>query len=115
MPAFFATPIKARYCNESNASARVTSYANNGSPALQFFTIQGELLCTASVCLGEIPGPNEIFIKSWSENEGMGEALEEQGLVGPIIRHIPAGYCAVEVREMRGKLLEAWNEHLEEI
>jgi hypothetical protein len=50
------------------------------------------------VALEELPGPGNIFIKDWNENAGILGALQQLGIVGPVIRTLPAGY--VEAHEV---------------
>lgn len=49
---------------------------------------------TASVCLPEFTlGEDEVFIKNWSENEGVMEALVAHKIISPPIGEYPAGHC----------------------
>jgi hypothetical protein len=48
------------------------------------------------------PGEGCVFVKSWGENEGMLRALQDAGVVGPVIRYVPAGFArAHECRLLR--------------
>lgn len=91
--------IKTKYF-EGQVVPRWATYVD-GSPALQLYTPSGELVMTATVCLaeyGDMPAPGHIFLKTWSENEGIYEALYAAGIVGEISRVIPAGFAqALEV------------------
>lgn len=62
------------------------------STALQVFSEIGEPLCTPTICLqgyGEKPLPGNVFIKDYSENEGVLKALQNTGIVGDVIRTVP--------------------------
>ncbi len=51
----------------------------------------GEPIATATVYLEHaLPDlqPGEVVIKNWSENEGMHEALEAAGIIGPVLRRL---------------------------
>lgn len=67
----------------------------NGSTALQVFSAVGELLCTPTVNLGAYgmhPQSGNVFIKTYSENEGVLEALQVAGIVGDVIKRFTVGY-----------------------
>lgn len=71
----------------------------NGSKALQLLAVDGEPLATATVALDVLPDEGNVFIKDWSENEGILSSLQEAGVVGPVIRSIPTGFVqAYEVK-----------------
>jgi hypothetical protein len=57
----------------------------DGTTAMQFNTMYGEPLCRATVCLeglGAPPlAPDQVWIKTWAENEGVLEMLEDSGVV----------------------------------
>lgn len=65
----------------------------NGRTALTLLDPQGQPIATATTNLPEEPlAPNEVFIKSWSENQGMCEALEALGIIGPTVDHVRTGF-----------------------
>jgi len=68
----------------------------DGSTALLIRDAEtGEPLGRATVCLvdyHEKPSPGNVFIKDWSENEGMLQALHDVGIIGPVLRTIPTGH-----------------------
>jgi len=76
------------------ASIREDRYVYNNSLRLTLINANAdEILCVATtMILGYDPAPGCVFIKNWSENEGVYEALFAAGVVGPIIRKIPAGF-----------------------
>lgn len=95
-------PITSKYIEDTHdAQVRVASYANAGVVALQLFAgdkakdaIPGELLATATVNLpGQRPAEGNVFIKDWSENEGLRQSLEDNGIIGPVIRTLPTEFA----------------------
>lgn len=75
----------------------------NGSVAIQAFSLDGEPEFTATVALDEMPPDGYVFLKGWSENEGVPNALVKAGVVELTGRTIATGY--VEAQE--AKLLTA--------
>jgi hypothetical protein len=56
----------------------------NGRVALVVFAPDGEQLATATVNLPDEPcADNEIFVKDYSENEGMADFLVKEGFIEP--------------------------------
>ena len=85
--------IKTKYLDDEVVFQR-TSYAD-GSTAIVLTSPDGEPLMTSTTCLkayGETPRPGHVFITTWSENEGIYEALLAAGVIGEFIRVVPAGY-----------------------
>lgn len=61
----------------------------------------GEPIARASVYLDdEHPADDEVTIKGWSENEGMAEALQAAGVIGPELRRLPAGWAFATVHKL---------------
>lgn len=55
----------------------------------------GEAIATPTVCLSAVnekPADGNVFIKTWSENEGILEGLQKAGIVGDIVRKIEASH-----------------------
>jgi hypothetical protein len=75
----------------------------NGRPALQLVDASdGEPIATATVNLPDLPaGPNQVFIKDYSENEGMLKALTEAGVVKPTGETVRSGFVEVPVCELQ--------------
>ena len=67
-----------------NCKPVITKY-HDGRTALQIVDANdGSTIATASVNMkGHLPPINDgaIYLKTWSENEGLAEALEEAGIV----------------------------------
>lgn len=67
----------------------------DGSTALTVYGLDGIPCCTTTVCLieyNETPSEGNVFIKNYSENEGVLEALQAAGVVGDVTRVVPCGY-----------------------
>ncbi len=70
----------------------------------------GEQIAVATVNLPDtpnhIPGISKevIFIKDWSENEGMFDALVGSGMIHPLNMTVPCGYVDARVATMSDKL-----------
>ena len=80
----------------------------NGSPAIQAFSLYGEPEFVATVALDELPADGHVFLKGWSENEGIPQALVNAGIVKLTGRTIPIGYCEAQ----EAKLLISNNSEL---
>lgn len=89
--------VKSKYTNEL-VELRFGQYGN-GSTATQATTLRGEPQFTATVAVDELPADGCVFLKGWSENEGIPESLVENGIVELTGRTCPTGYCeAIEAR-----------------
>jgi hypothetical protein len=98
MQATIKVPINARYI-KGQALLLIGEY-RDGTPAIQGVDPETEEpLFTASVRLGEPPSDGCLWLKGWSENEGIPESLVAAGVVKLTGRTGPTGFCeAVEAR-----------------
>lgn len=88
----------------------------NGAPALLLESPGGSGLAIATVNVhgpgyppkGVIPAENSLIIKSWSENEGMADALMHIGFLEPIHQMYPVGYKEATEHKMAGPLLQLY-------
>jgi hypothetical protein len=72
---------------------------SNGRTAIELVDAEGwhEPIARASVNLPDAPlEDDEIFIKDWSENEGMVGALVRAGVVSESIGYEPSGFVMVD-------------------
>jgi hypothetical protein len=62
-------------------------------------------LCIATTNIaGYHCDPGNVLIKNWNENQGVYEALLAAGVIGPVIRKVPAGYVeAYECKYLKGE------------
>lgn len=91
--------IKTKYLNQ-RALLSFGEYGN-GATAISLFDPQdGEPLGVATVnLLDAVPEPGNVFIKNYSENEGMVSALVEAGVISEPIRLLNAGWVTDGVAE----------------
>ena len=98
--------IKSEFLDD-NAVLKFGHYVD-GTTAVTLFDAEfGEPLATATVCLvdmGERPSEGNVFIKTWSENEGLYEGLLAAGIIGEVVREIQVGFsvafeCPLLVKE----------------
>ena len=90
---------------------KLSKYQNN-VPALQLYTPEGEPISRASVNLPEFPPMDSIWIKNYSENEGMVKALVEAGWIDEnYTKVVISGYETIEAYPMTGELLELWKNY----
>jgi hypothetical protein len=90
--------LKTKHINET-VVVRKATYPN-GSTALVLSSPIGEPMGHATVALEELPGNGNIFVKDWNENAGLLGALQQLGIVGPVIRTVPAGFCEAHEVEL---------------
>lgn len=77
-----------------DVTIEATTYGN-GTTALLLVDEYGERLGVATVALDEVPAAGNVYVKSWSENAGLLEALQRAGVVGDVVREIPSGFVTV--------------------
>ena len=92
--------VSTKYC-KGDVELNFSRYGN-GSTAIQAFQ-DGEPMFVATVALDELPPVGHVFLKGWSENEGVPQALERAGIIQLTGRKIPTGYVEAE----EAKLMEA--------
>ncbi len=74
----------------------------NGTTAIQGFNADWEPEFKATVALDAKPAEGCVFLKGWSENEGIPEALRDAGIVEFTGRKIPTGHVeAIEARLLK--------------
>jgi hypothetical protein len=88
--------VKFRHWTCDVALAR---YANNGRAAIKLNDAKtGDLVAVATVNLDQFPlAPDEVFIKDWSENEGIKDALVKAGIVASTGERVPTGFVEADV------------------
>ena len=93
--------IESKYNNEMVELS--FNFYENGSTAISGTSLEGEPLFTATVALDKIPPAGHVFLKGWSENEGIPEALVKAGIVNLTGNTVKTGYCVAQ----EAKLLKA--------
>ena len=91
--------ISSKYIDQDAIVTRATY--PNGSTALVLNAPSwrregGQRLAVATVALEELPGEGNVFIKDWSENEGILKALQDANVIGPVIRSVRTGFVTVQ-------------------
>jgi len=86
--------INSKYCDEE--VELLFGHYEDGSTAIQAISLQGEPMFIATVDLDEKPAEGCVFLKGWSENEGVPNALVKAGIVELTGRKIKTGYCEAE-------------------
>lgn len=96
-----------------DVTVRVEKYADLSGPAVQLYAPDEELdgwidqLATVSVNLHPLaPAPGCIWVKDYSENEGMLDQMEAAGLLARTGRTTTSGYVTVPEARMIGALAE---------
>jgi hypothetical protein len=83
----------------------------SGEIAIQIFNRYGEPEATATVSLvpygAPHPGERGIYLKDWSENEGVVQALVDAGIIELTGKGMPTGYCVADHAVLTDK---AWEE-----
>ena len=74
----------------------------NGRTAIELVDAHnGEPIATATLNMPRVPlAENQVFIKDYSENEGMLAALEAAGVVRAMGVHVPSGFASLPVCEL---------------
>ncbi|KKN05781.1 hypothetical protein LCGC14_1083770 [marine sediment metagenome] len=74
----------------------------DGSVAIQAVSLDQEPMFTATACINEPAKEGHVFLKGWSENEGIPEALVKAGVVELTGRTVSTGYCeAIEAKLLK--------------
>jgi len=97
MKAKLAPPL----CKPDEVDIVKEAYVNNGALALEAYDKEGPY-CTLSVNFPEsacLP-KNQCYFKNWSENEGMLERLEAQGLVRRLGPTMASGFVQAPLVEV---------------
>jgi len=90
--------------DDYTGEVRRDAYRANGAAALIFGDPEdGQQIAVLSVCLvdgGFLPDVNHTFLKTWSENAGLLEQLEEKGIVKSTGITVPTGHVRATMVEI---------------
>ena len=90
--------VKTKYYT-GNTTLLFRRYADKSVAIQGVDPTDGSALFTATVCLPRPPRPGHVWLKGWSENEGIPEALEAAGIVKLTEQTQKTGYVeAVEAK-----------------
>ena len=74
-------------------------YQDNSIAIKISLAMTGEPMGVATVCLAqykEKPAEGNVFIKNWSENEGILESLQESGILGESVAQHKTGFATAD-------------------
>lgn len=96
--------MKVKYKNY-DCLVKFSQYNYGGGTAIQLIDANdGELVAVATVNLPEQPlGEDEVFIKDYSENEGMADFLVKEGIIELTGEHVQTGYVSVPKCKLKVK------------
>jgi len=84
---------KSRYCTEDNCHFEVGRYTDNHNLAIRVMSEIGETISTITVNAGKRCPDDIIFIKDYSENEGVYEWLVEMNMIeADPVDMVPSGW-----------------------
>lgn len=94
--------FEARHVEYGDYELQVSRYATGGMALL----IQGDYgrVATVTVNLDTPPSEGCVWVKTWSENEGILEALVARGLLEETGRTMPTGYVSAHEARLIGPL-----------
>ena len=92
--------VKSKYINEE-VNLHFGNYGD-GSPSITATSLDFEPMFKATVALNEKPADGCVFLKGWSENEGIPEALVKAGVVELTGGGVSTGFClAIEAKLLK--------------
>lgn len=110
-----AQPFISKYGRAPKGVKCFAEFYQNGQKALKIVDlVTGEPLQRASVALVDVPqGKGEIFIKNYSENEGVYQQLVEHNIIYEAHKAIPTGFVSVYACMIKPDYLVYWLRQLE--
>ena len=105
--------IDTEWCN---VELVLGTYADDGSIAMMFVDEVQQPVLTATVCLSGSGAPetpeNHVWLKTWSENDGVDDWLEDANIVSLTGKVHPCGYAVAELAELGDTVKQILNDHL---
>ncbi|AEL97979.1 hypothetical protein CL65_gp071 [Mycobacterium phage Patience] len=93
-----ALHLLTKFCDDQ-VYIELAKYHDN-TTAIRFVDVNTfEPVAIATVCLSkfkEVPAEGNVFIKDWSENEGMLKCLQDAGILGEQVREVATGFVMVQ-------------------
>lgn len=87
--------------NEWNCTLNYSTYSNKRTAIELIDAEDGMPIAMATVNIPDASiESDEVIIKNWSENEGIREALQVAGIIGPTLRKIPTGFVLATVHKL---------------
>jgi hypothetical protein len=87
--------LNTTYCPSEPAIVEKYTYQNGSTALLIRSAYDGELLITATVAIDLMPDEGNVFIKDYSENEGVLNCLIDEKVVSKPLREHQAGFAIV--------------------
>jgi len=78
------------------------AYSNGNTAIMLVDADDGLAVTTVTVNLGNKLPPDQAYIKTYSENEGMLEVLEGAGIVVEVLGYTKCGFAEVPLCRIRG-------------
>lgn len=79
-------------------------YSNNRIALELIDSEEGDPVMVATVNIPEVPlNEGEIIIKDYSENEGVLDFLQQNGLVGEVLRKVQSGFVTCPIVKYLGQ------------
>ena len=72
---------------------------HDGTMAIRLVLDTGQPVLVPTVCLSHLnikPAEGNVFIKNWSENEGILESLQESGILGESVAQHKTGFVTAD-------------------
>jgi len=90
--------------NNYDLEINYSKYANGRTAIALVDREDGMPFTTASVNMPDHDCPEgHIYIKNWSENEGMVEYLQGKGIIGEIVSYVNSGFVTVPLCKLRSE------------
>ena len=88
--------FRTQYVDLPAVDLYLSAYQSNGAPAIFIVDpADGQRVCTVTTNIDTPPAPGRVFVKTWSENEGVYEALVAAHVLGPVTRTLSNGQALV--------------------
>lgn len=96
--------VSTKYIKNQPCILKKSKYVADRSTALGLFDeVTGELLLVPTVCMdgvGGAPAEGNVWIKDWSENEGVMQALIDAGVISLPVGTTPAGFATASEHKL---------------
>jgi hypothetical protein len=84
-----------------NHNIEIVQYAMGGNCIRITDALDGSPAATATVCIPEAPlPPGQVWLKGWSENEGLPEALAAAGVVELLTQVYRCGHAYAQLARL---------------
>lgn len=72
---------------------------HDGTMAIRLVLDTGQVVLVPTVCLSHLeikPADGNVFIKDWSENEGILKGMQDAGILGEVVARHPTGFAVAD-------------------